>query len=135
MSKKATDIVSYITIIGWLIAYFAGDKEESRFHLNQGLVLFVIGTVVSIVIAILTYVLAMFLASSIFYSRNITVITQILFYILSFITIILSVATYVWNIFCFVCMIVGIINAATGKEKKLPLIGRITILKAKETTV
>ncbi len=39
MTKKATDIVSYITIIGWLIAYLAGTKEESKFHLNQALVL------------------------------------------------------------------------------------------------
>ena len=37
MNKKTTDIVAYITIIGWLIAYFTGDKENCRFHLNQGL--------------------------------------------------------------------------------------------------
>ena len=39
MNKKATDVVAYITIIGWLIAYFVGSKEESKFHLNQALVL------------------------------------------------------------------------------------------------
>lgn len=48
MSKKATDIVSYIGIIGWLIAYFAGAKEESKFHLNQALVLAVAEIVVSV---------------------------------------------------------------------------------------
>lgn len=39
MNKKVTDIVSYITLLGWAIAYFAGDRENSRFHLNQALVL------------------------------------------------------------------------------------------------
>lgn len=39
MTKKATDIVAYIGLIGWLIAFLAGSKEESKFHLNQALVL------------------------------------------------------------------------------------------------
>ena len=39
MDKKTTDIVAYITILGWLAAYVAGEKEESKFHLNQGLVI------------------------------------------------------------------------------------------------
>lgn len=39
MNKKATDIVAYFSIVGWLIAYLAGDKENCKFHLNQALVL------------------------------------------------------------------------------------------------
>lgn len=39
MSKKATGIVAYITIIGWLVAFLAGDREGNKVHLNQGLVL------------------------------------------------------------------------------------------------
>ena len=39
MDKKVTGIVAYITIIGWLIAFLAGDKEGGKFHLNQALVL------------------------------------------------------------------------------------------------
>lgn len=39
MDKKTTDIVAYVTIFGWLAAYVAGDRENSRFHLNQGLVM------------------------------------------------------------------------------------------------
>lgn len=38
MDKKTTGIVSYITLIGWLIAFCAGDKEGAKFHLNQSLV-------------------------------------------------------------------------------------------------
>lgn len=39
MDKRVTGIVAYITIVGWLIAYLAGDKEGAKFHLNQSLVL------------------------------------------------------------------------------------------------
>ena len=41
MDKKATGIVAYITWIGWLIAYLAGDKEGAKFHLNQALVIWI----------------------------------------------------------------------------------------------
>ena len=39
MTKKATSIVAYITVIGWLIAWFAGDREGAKVHLNNGLLL------------------------------------------------------------------------------------------------
>lgn len=45
MDKKATGIVAYLTIVGWVVAYCAGDKEGAKFHLNQALVL-VLGEVV-----------------------------------------------------------------------------------------
>ena len=38
MDKRATDIVAYITILGWFVAYAAGEREDSKFHLNQALV-------------------------------------------------------------------------------------------------
>lgn len=49
MNKKVTGIVSYITLIGWLIAYLAGDKEGAKFHLNQSLVLLIANLVLSII--------------------------------------------------------------------------------------
>ena len=39
MDKKTTGIVSYITLIGWLIAFCDGDNEGAKFHLKQSLVL------------------------------------------------------------------------------------------------
>ena len=39
MDKKATSIVGYLGLIGFLIALLAGDKEGAKFHLNQSLVL------------------------------------------------------------------------------------------------
>ncbi len=40
MNAKTTSIVAYISWIGLLIAYLAGDKEGAKFHLNQALVVF-----------------------------------------------------------------------------------------------
>lgn len=48
MDKKVTGIVAYITIIGWIIAFLAGDKEGAKFHLNQALVLVLAGLVLSV---------------------------------------------------------------------------------------
>lgn len=49
MDKKVTGIVAYIGLIGWLIAYLAGDKEGAKFHLNQGLVLWIAGIICAII--------------------------------------------------------------------------------------
>lgn len=96
MDKKATDILSYITFIGWLIAFVLGNKEESKFHLNQGLALAIVG-LANIVIGWI----------------------PILGWLVSKIITLCLVA-------CIVC---GIIFAAQGEEKELPLIGAIKILK------
>ena len=43
MDKRTTDIVAYITWIGLLIAILAGDRENSKFHTNQALVILLFG--------------------------------------------------------------------------------------------
>ena len=40
MDTKTTSIIAYITWIGLLVAFLAGDKEGAKFHLNQSLVIF-----------------------------------------------------------------------------------------------
>ena len=43
ISPTATGVLAYLTWIGFLIAFFAGDKERAKFHLNQGLVVNLFG--------------------------------------------------------------------------------------------
>ena len=43
MDKRTTDIVCYCTWVGLLVAVLAGNREASRFHLNQSLVLGICG--------------------------------------------------------------------------------------------
>ena len=45
MDKKTTDIVAYLTWVGLIIAFIIGDRENSKFHLNQSLVIWLVGTV------------------------------------------------------------------------------------------
>lgn len=100
MDKKTTSWVAYITFIGWIVAYCAGDKEGAKFHLNQALIIW-IGYLCIIPAAI----------------------------ILVFIPIIGWLAIWAAIIFLFVCWIIGLINAINQEEKELPLIGQIKILK------
>lgn len=43
MDKKLTGILAYITIVGWLVAFLVGDKKGANVHLNQGLILIIVG--------------------------------------------------------------------------------------------
>lgn len=63
MDKKTAKIVSYITIIGWLIAFLAVKEDEKqdaglKVHLNQALItaiigfIPVVGSVISLVYAV-----------------------------------------------------------------------------------
>lgn len=59
MNKKVTSIFAYLGLIFWLIAFLAGDKEGAKFHLNQGLVLFLasaISGVISIIPVVGTFI-------------------------------------------------------------------------------
>lgn len=51
MDAKTTGIIAYLTWVGWLIAFFAGEKEDSfaKFHLNQALVLLLGSLIVSFI--------------------------------------------------------------------------------------
>lgn len=101
MDKKVTGIVSYITIIGWIIAFLAGDKEGAKFHLNQSLVLFIIELVYNFII-----------------SR-----------IIGLIPFLGGVVNLVVGLFFLVCWILGLVYAIKEENKEIPLIGAIKILK------
>lgn len=100
MDKKTTSWVSYVTFIGWIIAYLSGDKEGAKFHLNQSLVIW------------LGY-LIVFVANK----------------ILLFIPIIGWLAVLAAYVFLLVMWVMGLIAAINQEEKELPLIGQIKLLK------
>ena len=100
MDSKATGIVAYISIIGWIIAYFAGDREGAKFHLNQALVLDLSMIVVSFATSLL-----------------------------AFIPLLGGLVGGLLGLAMFVLWIMGIVYAAKEEEKELPLIGMIKLLK------
>ncbi|MVO08457.1 DUF4870 domain-containing protein [Flavobacterium sp. TP390] len=106
MDKKTLSIVSYITIIGWLIAYliYQGKPDKSsleRYHLKQSLGIGVLGVLNFVVEAILTTLIS--------YS--------------------LGIIFTITGILIFILWIIGIINAANAEEKPLPIIGSFFVDK------
>ncbi|MBQ7925115.1 MAG: hypothetical protein IJ335_02355 [Lachnospiraceae bacterium] len=103
MDKKVTGIVAYITWIGWLVAFLAGDKEGAKVHLNQGLVL--------AILSVGSWLVKLILGG------------------IPIIGFLIGIICAIVNLFVFVMVIIGIIYAATDKDAELPLVGAIKILK------
>lgn len=95
MDNKTLSIVSYITIIGWIIAFVIGkDKADDllKFHLKQGLGLAIFSIIYQFLLGIII---------------TITGITML----------------SILGLVVLALMIIGIINAANGVKKPLPIIG------------
>jgi len=107
MDNKTTALVSYITIIGWLISFFSykGQEKDSlvSYHLRQSFGLFV------------AYVVYWFLASIIMMAIG----------HIGFLARLIDTILYLGYLAFFVLMIIGILNASKGEEKPLPIIGQI----------
>lgn len=104
-NKHKTDIVAYLTLFGWLIAWFRGDREASRFHLNQALAVLLADMGLNIVFAVATYSNA----------GGATVLLRGVCGFLSFCVVVL------W--------ILGLVRACKGSEKSIPILGDVQLLK------
>ena len=49
MDKKTTDIVTYITWVGLIVAILLGDMNKSKFHINQAIVIWGAGLVCALI--------------------------------------------------------------------------------------
>ncbi len=105
--NKAMGILAYFGPLCFIPMFAAKGSKFARFHANQGLVLLIACVAWSIASSILNSII---LAIS---------------WRLYFITSIISLLSIVFAILA----IIGIINAANGKAKELPIIGKIKILK------
>lgn len=99
MNNKTLAIVSYITIIGWLIAYFSYKNQPEKdsfvtYHFEQSLGVFIFSVIISIIAGILVSVVPAL---------------SLLFSLISLIPLIL--------------LVLGIINASNEVTKPVPLIG------------
>lgn len=103
MTKKVTDILSYVTIIGWAIAFYTGNRVESRLALQQG---FTLGAA-SLAIEVIRW----------------------FSHILGFVGFIIRIACVVIEILLAVLIVMGIINAVKGEDKPLPVVSAFNFLK------
>ena len=105
--NKAMGILAYFGPLCFIPMFAAKGSKFARFHANQGLVLLIACVAWSIASSIVN---AIILAIS---------------WRLYFITTIISLVSIVFAVLA----IIGIINAANGRAKELPVIGKIKILK------
>ena len=99
MDQKTIAWVSYITLIGWIIALVtynsSNDKSSlAKFHLRQSFGIFATGIAFYIVMIMMIFVMPFF------------------FFIIPFI-----------GIAVFILLILGLVAAVNGEEKPVPLLG------------
>ncbi len=109
--NKTMAVLAYIGILVLVPLLGAKGSKFARFHANQGLVLLIAEIILTLVQRIVSGVLL-----SIFWGSG----------LMSALMSLIAVAVWVFSI---VMMILGIVNAANGRAKQLPLIGNITLLK------
>ncbi len=100
MDGKSIAIISYLTIIGWIIAYVMHSNNKSQlgaFHLRQSLFLMLTGFT--------------------------TAIAQSLFFFIPLLGWLISILLYLVLLGLFVLWIIGLIAAINGEEKKVPILG------------
>lgn len=98
MNNKTLSIVSYITIIGWLIAFFSGKDNANdllKYHLKQSLGLFIVSFIFNIALSVVA-----FIVPSLYF---------------------LAYLGYAF----WALLILGIINASNEVKKPLPIIGKM----------
>lgn len=99
-------VMAILAYFSWLVLIpliAANDSRFARFHCNQGIVLAIIEIVIWAIFGALSFI-------------------PLVGWIFIVINSVLSLG-------CFALAVIGIINAANGKAKELPLIGHIKLLK------
>lgn len=103
-SGKTAGIISYFTIIGWLIAYFAMHKDNKTalgsYQLRQTLLFAIVSTVLGWGLGFVLGILII--------STGIGAIIYI---------------AYIFQIVLFIIWIIGLMGAINGEKKPMPLIG------------
>lgn len=106
--NKVMGVLAYFGILFLIPLLAAPNSRFARFHANQGLILFILEIAYGIVQAILS---ALFFAISWRFGYAMATILGLLWIVLG------------------VFAIIGIVNAAQGKAKELPIIGKFKIIK------
>lgn len=106
--NRAMAVLAYIGILFLIPLLAAKTSPFARYHTNQGIVLFLASLIYSVA------------------TRIVVTITMFANHLLGGL---LSGLFGLGSILFLVLMILGIVNAAQGKQKPLPVIGEITVLK------
>ena len=106
--NKVLAVLAYFWILFLVPLLAAPNSQFARFHANQGLVLFLADIASGVVIGILSAILIWIPIAGV---------------------ILIGLISAAIGICLFVFMIMGIVYAATGRAKEVPLLGKIKIIK------
>ena len=115
--NKVLCIFSYLGLLFLIPLLACQNSKFARYHVNQGLLLFITNAVLSIITGVIGLVITAISA---------IIGIGVLAPILSLISGLISLAA---SIVGLVLMILGIINAVNGRAKELPIIGKFRLMK------
>ena len=118
--NKGISILSYLGPLVFIPMFAKKDSKYARFHANQGLTMFITYAGYSVVQSILLAILRKIFPWN--YNYGLVGGRGFIFNALS------TILSLLW-IPITVIAIIGIVNAASGKAKELPLIGKFKLLK------
>ena len=101
--NKVMAILAYLSWLVLIPIFAAKESKFARFHANQGLVLAIAEIICWVVLGILSGI--------------------------PFIGWIFGLVETLFSLVCLVFAVIGIVNAANGKAKELPIVGKYRILK------
>ena len=102
-NNKTMGILSYISFLVFVAIFSAKDSKWTRFHANQGLVIFIIEVASAITLGLLG--------------------------LIPYVGIVFKILQWLVYIGCVVLSVLGIVNAAKGKAVEFPVIGNFKLLK------
>ena len=104
--REDNKVMAILAYISWLVLiplFAAKDSKFARYHCNQGLVLAITEICLGVIMGILSWIPVL--------------------------GIIISILGGLVYLCAFILAVLGIINAANGKAKELPIIGKYRLLK------
>ena len=105
-ANKVMALLAYLGILFLIPLFAAKESKFARFHTNQGIILCIVGVIYSVALSIFA---------------ALTALTKLF--------LIITIPLYLLGIVFFIFAVLGIVNAAQGKAKELPIIGKYKILK------
>jgi uncharacterized membrane protein len=107
-ANKVMGILAYIWLLFLVPLLAAPDSGFARFHANQGLVLFITSVILGVAGGITSTILGFMPIFGGFLAE--------------------MIGLAIWAV-GIIFMVIGIVNAANGKAKELPIIGKFKLLK------
>lgn len=121
-NNKAMAVLSYFGLLALIPFFCCKQSKYAQFHAKQGMTLLIVDVCYSIVSFLLNLIKVTRVSTTTYYGIAIPYEYQVTPWFI-------SVILWILGLGILALVIIGIINAAQGKAKELPLIGKIKIFK------